>query len=292
MNTSRGRKGEIFIILAVLAGALFPVITILSYNTLSPLVSFAGSTFFAAVFFAVVLTIRKKWHELKNKAALKDVLLTTLIIGIIYYLLFFFGLRHTSAGNASIIVLTEIFFSYFFFHVWRKDHLPSEHKIGIVLMATGALIVLYPTLEGFTGGEILILIASFIAPLGNFFQQRARRMVSSESIMFVRSLIGTLFIFSLILIFKQSISYPDLKSSIIPLLINGIFLFGLSKIFWIEGIHRINVTKANALGSISPLFTLVFAWILLKDIPTVWQLLSLAPMTLGVIFLGMNKKNN
>jgi drug/metabolite transporter (DMT)-like permease len=54
---------------------------------------------------------------------------------------------------------------------------------------------------------------------------------------------------------------------------------------WLEGIHRIAVTKALALGSISPVFTLIFAWLLLNQTPNVWQLTSLVPMIFGIFLL-------
>ncbi|MDO8489165.1 MAG: DMT family transporter, partial [Candidatus Omnitrophota bacterium] len=246
---------------------------------------------FAAISFAIVLTVRKKWLELKNTVALKDILITTLLLGIFYYLLTFFALRSTSAGNVSIIALTEILSSYLFFQVWRKDYMSAWHKIGAVFMVIGAFIVLYPSMGNFTGGEFLILIAAIIAPIGNLFAQRARKRVSSESILFIRSFITAIFGFILVFLSKSVFSYTDIKSSLVLILINGLLLLGLSKIFWIEGIHRISVTKANALSSISPLFTLLFAWILLQNPPSVGQVLAFIPMFLGVMLLGKVNKN-
>lgn len=292
MKLSRERKGETFIFAESTLWALFPVITILSFTNLSPLISLAGSIVFATIFFAAVLTIKKKWYELKNTSALGDILLATFFIGILFHLLYFFGLQKTSAGNASIIALTEIFFSYLFFHVFRKDYIPKEHIVGAVLMIIGAFIVLYPNLQGFKGGELLIMAGAFIAPFGNFFQQRARKKVSSETMMFIRSLISSIFIFFLILILKAPFSFPEIKNSLPLLLINGIFMLGLSKILWIEGIHRISVTKANALNSMSPLLTLLFAWVFLKDSPTIWQFLSFIPMFFGIILLGVKKNDH
>lgn len=286
MNLSRERQGELFVLGEKVMWALFPVVTILSYGSLSPLVSFTGSTFFAAVFFAAVLTFQNKWPEVFNVSALKYVLLGTLFIGVIYYLLSFFGLRYTSAGNAAIIALTEVLFSYMFFQVWRKDYLPTTHKIGAVFMLIGAGIMLYPNIAGIRGGEILILAAAAIAPIGNLFQQKARKIISSESIMFTRSFITSAVGFSLIVLFKENTSLPNLTSSIFLLILNGVFLLGLAKIFWIEGIHRISVTKANALSTVSPLLTLIFAWILLHNNPTIWQLFSLVPMCIGLILLS------
>ncbi|MBI2356020.1 MAG: DMT family transporter [Candidatus Doudnabacteria bacterium] len=80
-----------------------------------------------------------------------------------------------------------------------------------------------------------------------------------------------------------------MRQSWLVLLINGLIMLGLSKIFWLEAIHRISVVKANALSSMGPLATLFFAWIILRDAPTSWQLLSIVPMIFGVVLLGEEK---
>lgn len=290
MKLTKEREGEVFIFIQAALWGLFPVLTILSYGKVSPLVSLAVSSLFASAFFAVILTLKKKWHELKNWPALKDSLWTTFFIGILYYLLFFFGLQYTSAGNAGIIALTEIFFSYLFFNIWKKDPLPLLHIAGAVLMVVGAIIVLYPNLHSFRLGDILMVIASALPPFGNFFARRARTKISSETIMFVRSIVSGVVVLLFAFIFNNTLSLTTLKDSFLFLFINGVLLLGLSKIMWIEGIHRISIVKANALGSVSPLLTLLFAWLFLRDIPTIWQLFSFIPMFLGVILLGMNNK--
>lgn len=273
---------------AILWG-LFPVITILSYHSVSPLISLTASTFLSAIFFVSIIALKKKWGEIRDKQALKDIFWTTFFIAILFYILFFFGLKYTSAGNASIIALAETLFSYLFFNIWKKENISKEHIIGSVLMLGGALIVLSPNFTRFQEGDLLILLASMVAPFGNFFQRRARQRVSSETIMFVRSLIAAPAILIFAFLFGERTNVSNLADSMIFLMINGFILFGLTKILWIEGIHRISVTKSNALSAISPLFTLIFAWLILKQIPTSWQLLSLLPMAAGVILLGENK---
>ena len=64
-----------------------------------------------------------------------------------------------------------------------------------------------------------------------------------------------------IYITQGTLHLEKVSSSLLFLVINGVLLLGVSKILWIEGIHRINVTKANALNSLGPLLTLLFAWL-------------------------------
>jgi drug/metabolite transporter (DMT)-like permease len=156
-------------------------------------------------------------------------------------------------------------------------------------MLIGAFIVLYPNTTKLHLGDLLILAAAMIAPFGNYFQQKARKTVSSESILFVRSSISTLVVWILAWLIKDKFYLTDFKSSAVLILINGLLLMGFSKILWVEGIHRISVTRANAFASTSPPLTLLFAWLLLHNIPTRFQLLSIVPIFFGMVLLSINK---
>lgn len=289
MKSDQERQGEFFILLQALLWSLFPVITILSYDRLPPLVSFGWSTFFASLFFGGLVTARHRWREVMNRSSLKEVLWATFFLGILYYCLVFVGLRYTSAGNASLIASTEMFFSFVFFHVWRKDFISRRHLVGAAFMLVGAFIVLFPNTTQLRPGDLFILMATMIAPFGNYFQQKARENVSSEMILFIRSSISTPVVWILAYLFKQTSSFADLKGSAVFLLINGFLLLGFSKILWVEGIHRISVTRSNGLASIGPPLTLLFAWIILHNIPTHFQLLSVIPIFFGMILLSLNK---
>ena len=291
MTINEQRRGEFFISASAVLWGFFPIITILSYNAVPPIISFGMSTLFSLIIFGTILSIRGKWSELNNKTARADILWTTVTITV-FYLLLFLGLRYTSAGNASIISRSEILSSFLFFHVWRREKIPRAHIVGALCMVTGVLLLLFPNFTGVQRGDLLTLAAVFVAPLGNFFQQRARRSVSSETIMFARAALASPIIFCVARVFGEHISLSALRASLPLLMLNGLFIFGISKIFWIEGIHRIGVTKANALSSISPIITLLFAWVLLGDTPTLWQLLSLIPIFAGVLFLGVQETNS
>lgn len=286
MKLNNERKGELYIIGGTLLWGLFPVLAYISYTNVSPFISLSVSSLFAALFFAAILTIRHRWSELTNIRALTYSLYATFFIGVIYYLFYFLGIRYTNPGNVSILALTEVFFSYILFHVWKKDYIPKEHIMGAILMILGALIVLAPSVGTFRPANLYILAGAAIAPLGNFFVQKARKLVSTETIMFTRGLVGSIVIFLLSFPFGATNSASDIKQSLFFLIINGLLLLGVSTFFWIEGIHRITVTKANALSSLSPLVTLLFAWMFLKTAPTSWQLISFVPLFFGVLLLG------
>ena len=270
--------------------SLFPIVTILSYGKLPSLIAFAWTTALSAVFFAIIISFRGKWHEIKNLNLWKYVAMVALFIGVLFYGFYFVGLSKTSAGNASIVAQMEVFTSFLFFNIWKKEKISLNYILGGLLMVLGVFIVLYPKFSGVALGDLLVLCATFFAPVGNFFQKKARKEASSETVMFLRTLISAPIIF--LIAFMLGI-YGDanlIKISFPFLLLNGFLILGMSKMLWVEGIHRISVTKAIALSSIAPLATLLLSWIFLHQPPTIWQLASLVPIIFGVMLLTDNLK--
>jgi len=289
MKLSSQRQGELYLVAGIFLWSAFPIFAQLSYSRISPFTSLAVSSLFSALFFAMILTIHHRWKELLNSRAFFYTLYSTFFIGILYYLLYFLSLRYSSVGNVSILALSEVFFSFLLFHVWHREFISRSHIYGALLILLGAIIVLIPSMTMFRIGDVLILIGAAIVPFGNLFVQKARRMVHTETIMFVRGIVGSCVIFSLSFFLHVASPLPEIIHSLPFLIANGVFILGLSTMLWVEGIHRIPVTKANALNSLGPLITLLFVWIIFGTSPTSWQLLSFIPMSIGVILIS--KKN-
>ncbi len=284
---STQRTGELAAGGAALVWSFFPVVTVITVSALPPLTTAAIGTAFATLFFAVVVTTRKHWAELRIRAAWKDMLLATLFIGIIFYALVFTGYSLTTPGNGAVVSLMEIFFAFVILNLlWRHERFEPLHAIGGVMMGLGALIILIPKQTGgWNIGDLLIVLASAFAPIGNIYAQRARKLVSSDTVMFVRSCVSALFLLGLALIFEGGLQPSAIGQSFWLLAFNGIVLLGASKILWMEAIHRLPISKTVALTAIEVLLALILAYLLLGQIPTRDQLLSILPMFLGVFLL-------
>ena len=285
MERTEEQRGERSLFFTALLNGFFPIVIVLSYATLSGFVSLFWTTACASLMFAAVVSYRRRWHEMRNSTLWKYGAAIAFFIGFAAYGLYFFGLESTTPGNASIIVLFEVFTSFVFFRLFKGERFSFDYTIGAVLVIAGALIVLGRGFTGIYGGDLLIFAMTIVAPVGNYFQQKARALASSESVMFLRSVLSLPAIALLAILFGAHASSRDLLQSLPFILINGVVLLGLSKLFWIEAIHRISVTKATALASISPFVTLIFAWLILDQAPAPWQLAALAPFVLGTLLL-------
>jgi len=284
------RKGELFTFVGAVLTSFFPILTILSYKSIPSMISLTVSTFVASIFFLIVLIYKKKLSELKNPILWKYIVGIVFFISILYWAFYYLGLTRTTSGNASIIALFEVCTSYVFFNLFKKEQFSLESKIGTALMVVGAVVVLAPNFSVLNRGDFLVFIATFCAPVGNWLQQKATKISSTETILFLRNIVATPFLLLLAYVLGQHLEIHQIKASIIFLILNGVLVLGLAKAFWVEGIARISVTKANALNSIGPLFTLFFAFIIFQQIPTIWQCASLVLFFFGVLLLTDNLK--
>ena len=279
------QKGHLYIIFEGLIWALFPIVTILGLKNMPSIVGLFWATSFSALFFLALMIYRNKWSELKNLKVWKYSLGVAIFIGVIFYGLFFYGLTKTVSTNGAIVGLFEVVTSFLFFQIFKKQQIPKKYIIGVILATIGALLIFIPKFGHFYVGDLFILLATFFAPIGNWFQQKGRMIASSETIMFVRTLITSIFLFIFSLLTNLSPVAHLSNKTIWWILLNGILIFGISKILWIEGIHRINVTKALAINSLSPFFTMIFAFIIIGDSPNYAQLFSLPFLIIGVFLL-------
>ena len=285
------RHGEYFAFAQAVIWGAFPVITKLSYNSLSPLYTAAFATLLSLPVFIILIQRKRVWHELRTTVAWKGIMAAALFIGFLYYGFTFVGLSYTSAGNTSIVLLMEVFFSFAILRWWGAEHATRLQFMGATLMVLGALLVLFHGELHIQMGDVIILTGCIFPPLGNHYVKLARQSVSSETLMFGRSLVSGLLFLVAAMIAEVQPSSMAITQSLPLLLINGVLLFGVSKLLWMESIHRISVSKAVALGAISPAFTLALSYLVLIEIPTLWQIAGFIPMFFGVLLLTSRRLN-
>ncbi len=282
---SARRYGEILAIVSSALWGFFPIITQLSFTRLDPLWSAGFSALFAVPFFAVIVHRKGHWHQLADRRGWPGILIVTLCIGVIFYGLNFIGFKHTSSGNGSIILLMELFFSMAFLRWWGGERLNGDEIVGALLMVVGAFVILFRGAFILQMGDLILLFATVFPPLGNYFARQARSYVSSAVVLFGRCSLSGATLLVLAAIFSEAPSFEALLASMPYLLINGIVLFGVTKLLWLETIHRLEISVALALTSVTPFFTFMYSYVLFDIPPTTAQLLGLGPTVVGILLL-------
>lgn len=285
-SLSDTRKGELLALLSIFPWALFPVLTKILVDSIPPIFAVAVSTLFATVFFGCVLTWNREWGKWKKITVWKEILLGTLLIGITYHALQFIGIQYTTAGNASILGLGEILFTFLFFGIWQQEKHSWQHIVGAACMIIGAFLVLFRNdFTNINRGDLIIVMATAIAPIGNYFQQKAVKALGAHFLLFIRSLISGVFLFALSWQLEGVISFDIFEKYWWVFVLNGFLALGLSKFLFLESFRFISVSKTVSLGSAAPLMALVYAYFILSEVPTLWQICGLIPIGFGIFFL-------
>lgn len=280
MSYTEERKGEIYMLFLSILESFFPIFSLFSIALVGALYSYAFSIVIAAVLFTTLTIYKKKMYELFNTEARKDLLLTAFFINLLFVLVFV-GLQFTTAGNMAVIIFLQLLFAYLYFNIIGNEPLSTVHTFGAILMSIGAIDILLPDNMQFNKGDIIILLGSAIAPFANFYQKRARSYVSSETILAFRNLIGIPFIFFIAFIVEPLPTLSNITSALPYILAIGFLVLGLSKVLYIEALHRIAITKVSAMLALIPLFTLIFAYVVLNEIPSLRQVIGIIPILIG-----------
>ena len=274
------RSGELLLLALTFFEGWFPIFTILALQFITPVFAYSATLIFAIIIFMALVVIRKKSSELVRWSAYKDLLLTSLLISTMFACIYI-GLSYTTAGNMAVISFLQVFFSFFYFNLIGGEKFTRIHLLGALLMAIGAIIILFPDEFVLNVGDWLILLAAAIAPIANMYQKRARRQVSSETILAFRSIIALPVLLLIAIAFEPVPEWDDMIQALPYIAVTGLLLMGLSKIFWVEAIHRISITKASAMLAFIPVFTLTFAYLTLNEEPGTSQIAGILPVLLG-----------
>jgi len=280
MQNTEERKGEIYMLLLSVLESLFPIFSLFSMALVGAIYSYAFSIVIAALIFISLVLYKRKFHELLKPEARKDLLLTAFFINGLF-LLVFYGLQFTTAGNMAVIIFLQLLFAYLYFNVIGKEPLSKLHTIGAIVMGIGAIDILLPDTLAFNKGDLIILLGAAIAPFANLYQKRARSFVSSESILAFRNLVAIPFVFGIAYLVEPTPSLENFTSALPYIFAIGILVLGVSKVLYIEALHRISITKVSAMLALIPLFTLIFAYFILSELPSLRQILGIIPILIG-----------
>jgi len=278
------REGELYALLLSVLESWFPILSIFAINLVGALNTYFYVVVIATVALLAIIGRKEGFGSLFNKAALPDLLRVSFYITTLFVLVFV-GLRYTTAGNMAVILTLQLLFSYLYFNLFGSEKMTSLQTFAAFLMGAGAMIILFPQEFRFNRGDLLVLIAAAIAPLANYYQKRVRTYVSSLTILTFRNLAALPVLFAAAYFLEGLPARTDLVAALPYITAVALLIYVLAKILWIEALYRIGVTKLSAMIAFMPLFTLVFAYFVLNEVPTPRQMVGIAPILLGAFLI-------
>ncbi len=282
--------GMIFAIIQLIAAGFQPVFTKFAAERIDPLFAASMASLVGCIIPLVFLAKHKSLKMFLKLKNLKDIYIIGFFGTTITFILLFFGARMTSGINTAILLQTEPIYSIFLSYFLLKERITKKQIFSTILILIGVVTVVYSGTFSLNLGDLFIILTPLfwqishllskksIKRLGTFFIQGGRYLSAGLTMLLISTLIGSN---------QFGVLYKPAELS--SILIIGFVVAGIGSLAWYESIKRINLSKATAMISPYSVLSVILAWFILSELPSIYQIIGLIFVLVGMLLLSRVK---
>lgn len=261
---------------------------------LQPLTIIFTRLVIAVILMSVFLLITKGFRRIEKKDR-KLFFMLAFFEPFLYFLGESFGLTYVSATVGSVIISTIPVFATVGAWLFFKERLKVINYAGILLSFIGVVIFVSNTngtISFNVKGLLLLALAVFSAVGYNLTLSRLVGSYSPFFIVLVQNVIGVILFLPLFLIFEYSnlMNKPLTFGMFIPVLELAIFASCAAFILFAYSVGRMGIMKANVFTNSIPVFTAIFAFLILDEKLSLRNMAGMAVVIAGIIMSQLNGK--
>jgi drug/metabolite transporter (DMT)-like permease len=206
-----------------------------------------------------------------------------------YQLLFVFGIQRTTAGNASVLLATIPIFVAMYGGIFRRRKLETPVWVGslltfggITLLTLGSGKSLSANLETLPGNLMLLLAAvcwaGYTVGSSDLMKRYSPVKLTALSMLITAPVMDVLSIPELLSTDWSAITLPAWGG----LLFSAVFSIAVAYLFWNIAVQRLGDARSSTYSNMTPIVSLVTAWIVLDERLAALQFLGAAIVLAGV----------
>jgi len=274
---------------AALLGGLIPSVSKPALQGMNPLF-FTGIVALAPAILFTPVSMRSTKANKHIKKWGYVILTCTAVAGtLIAPYIYFVGLQQTQATDAALLANGEMVFTILLASLFFGERLARKGFVAISLIAFGLVVAITDlnfstSLLNMTApGHILILGATFLWGLDNNVTSAIADRVDVSRIVQLKALIsgtGLLLIAWLV----HALTFSSL-GGLLYVLVLGLVVFSGSSFLSIQSLKRLGAITTTIIFPITSVFGLIFAYVLLHEPITLYQLCSVGIIILGIELL-------
>lgn len=263
----------------------------LAVNTQPPLLTASIKCLFSSAFLILLMLATSGKNE-KNKVApviIAPLFFMALFGVLIYSSLVYIGLSYTTAITASLLIptiqpiITVILSSFFL-----QEYVSMLQKLGFFIGLMGALLILFNSLNNTTLdiiGSVILVAAAGSFSIYSVISKSVLKELGSVRVNAYINIVGTVLLFPIAFYFEGFPSFENTSKNFwFSILYITIFAGIIPAIWWSDGIKVFGVTKTGSFTFLMLPFSLFFSFLILNQIPTIYQMLGGFIGMLGVYF--------
>ena len=221
----------------------------------------------AAIFFGILVLVREG-----GKAFSDGTLRSGVVLGVLFSVEFIFAgeaLRHTSASHTIIFLYTSPIFTALGLQYLPEEHLDGVHWLGIALAFCGIIVAFFGHSDAAIGeiilGDTLALLGGVCWGLSNVALRRGRvGNASTAKTVLYQVGIATLILGAYAVMTHQT-SLQLTSAAVWSLLFQTLIISIASYLLWFWLLRHYLTSRLALLGLMTPLFGVIFAYLLLSD---------------------------
>lgn len=279
---------DIYMLLAILIWAInFPFIKI-ALREFSPPAFNGIRLTFASVVLVFFLILAK--HELRvEKRDLWKLIILGIIGNTIYQMLFIHGIHLTTASSTAIIMAMTPASVALLSSLLKHEKLHWAAWLGIVLSFIGFYLVITEQPGTFIfswkslKGDMMIFFGNIVWTVYTVFSKPLLGRISPLKWSALTLAVGTVFYlpFCVPAFVRQDFGQISYKGWSI-LIYSGLFALAFSYVAWYASVRRVGNSKTAIYGNITPVMTVIFAYIFITEKVSLWQAFGALIILLGV----------
>ncbi len=283
------RKGLLFAFLSAFLYDLNVPVSKYSLKTLSTneilFLLYFGS---AVGLFLLMLFNKKQKFSLKPQKGESIFIIGVIIFDILAALFIVESLKYIDASTVSLISILEISFTIVISHFIFKTQISKNLIIAVILVSIGGILLSFDSSTEFKL-SIASMLTVFATACWGLENNLTAKVSDKNPLLLVFYKCFAVAIFNLL--FILNINIFELFINNWYLLVIGFFTYGISILYYVYAINYIGISKTSIVFSFSPVFGALISLILFKEKITIYFVISLILMLMGIYFTIIDKKN-
>jgi drug/metabolite transporter (DMT)-like permease len=248
---------------------------------LPPVLIVLGRVFFASLALGTILLLMKlRLREIVGEALFLLALLGAVLS--VHWVAFFQAIRVSSVAVGLLSYSCFPVFTVILEPILFREKM-DRLNLGLAGMCLFGVFLIVPRFDAtdlIFQGVLWGLFSGLTFAVLTLFNRRLAQRHSSLAVAFFEDLFATLFLWPFFLVFRAPLSV----SSLLLLIGLGIVCTALSHTLFIKGMRFVRAQTASIISSLEPVYGIVLAFFLLREVPS-WRTLSGGAVILGSVIL-------
>ena len=256
-------------------------------RTVPPLAYNAVRIVMAAVALLIIAWLGS--HERPTRRDLGALLALGVLGHGLYQVCFIEGLARSRAGTVALMLAASPAFIAIVGRLFRIERVGPRGWTGIALQLLGISLVVFGSVAHSTSGDsllgsaLLVAGALFWAFFATLIKPYTERM-SGINVGGYSQAGGALFVTVVGIPSIAATNWAAVSAPVWAAIVySGIGALVVGNLIWYYGVSRLGPTRVSMFSNLQPLVALAVAWIVLGEVPTIWQGLGAASIMTGLV---------